>query len=194
MENLEHSVPSTHRVVVKPWDLTMGEAMVQAVRDNAAHLRSWLNWPESDYGIPHAERFIQQQLAQVSTTDGISLGLWEGPQLIGAVTMNHVDLENRSTYLGYWLSAAAGGRGLMTSAVQVAVDTLLRDRGFHRVVIATDPRNVKSRAIPERLGFTQEGILRDVYRHGDRYIDWVIYAMLEPEWAGSKSLRVELGP
>lgn len=168
-------------------------SMVHVVRDNAAHLRAWLNWPESDYGLPHAERFIQQQLDQVCMTDGISLGLWEGAQLIGAVTMNHVDLENRSTYLGYWLSTSAAGRGLMTSAVRVVVGILLRDRDFHRVVIAVDPRNVKSRAIPERLGFTQEGVLRDVYRHGDRYIDWVIYAMLAPDWAELKHPRKEIG-
>lgn len=191
MGTFERPIALTDRVVLKPWDLSMADEMVRVVRENAAHLRTWLNWPESDYGILHAERFIQQQLDQVGTTDGISVGLWEGSLFLGAVTMNHVDLQNRSTYLGYWLSATVRGRGFMTMAVRVVVDTLLGDRGYRRVVIAMDPRNVKSRAIPERLGFTQEGILRDVYRHRDCYIDWVIYAMLAPDWIRQRTQSKE---
>ncbi len=171
MANPDRPIALTDGVVMKSWELSMAKAMVRVVRENAAHLRAWLNWPEHDYGMGHAERFIREQVDLVSAVGGVSVGLWEDSRLIGAVTMNHVDVKSRSTYLGYWLSATAGGRGLMTLAVRIVVDTLLGDRGYHRVVIAMDPVNVKSRAIPERLGFIQEGILRDVYRHGDQYID-----------------------
>jgi hypothetical protein len=43
-----------------------------------------------------------------------------------------------------------------------------------RVEIRAAPANARSRAIPERLGFTQEGTLRQVERGGDRYLDNVV--------------------
>jgi hypothetical protein len=53
-----------------------------------------------------------------------------------------------------------------------------------RVEIRAAPENARSRAIPERLGFTQEGTLRQVERVGDRYLDNVVYAMLAEDWKG----------
>jgi hypothetical protein len=53
-----------------------------------------------------------------------------------------------------------------------------------RVEIRAAPENARSRAIPERLGFTQEGTLRQVERVGDRYLDNVVYAMLAEHWKG----------
>ena len=42
--------------------------------------------------------------------------------------------------------------------------------------------NTRSRAIPERLGFTQEGIIRQAERFNDHYNDLVVYGMLASEW------------
>jgi ribosomal-protein-serine acetyltransferase len=53
-----------------------------------------------------------------------------------------------------------------------------------RVEIRAAPENARSRAIPERLGFTQEGTLRQVERVDDRYLDNVVYAMLAEDWKG----------
>jgi ribosomal-protein-serine acetyltransferase len=43
--------------------------------------------------------------------------------------------------------------------------------------------NARSRAIPERLGFREEGTLREVERVGDRWLDGVIYSMLAADWS-----------
>jgi RimJ/RimL family protein N-acetyltransferase len=45
--------------------------------------------------------------------------------------------------------------------------------------------NVRSRAIPQRLGFREEGVLREAERVGDGYLDIVVYSMLGTEWRSS---------
>ncbi len=42
--------------------------------------------------------------------------------------------------------------------------------------------NSKSRAIPERLGFIKEGIIRDVEWLYDHYVEDVVYGILSREW------------
>jgi|GEM_PF-3402324 len=47
-----------------------------------------------------------------------------------------------------------------------------------RVGILVATGNRRSRAIPERLGFREEGMLRQFQLVGDRYLDCVSYSML----------------
>lgn len=135
-----------------------------------------------DYGLADAESFIRHS-QEAWAQDGIlSVGIWNPDRLIGGVSMNHVDWANRATSLGYWLAESVQGRGIMTRACHTVVDDLITTRGFNRIVIAVQPDNMKSRAIAERLHFLQEGLSRQVYRHDDQFIDWVIYAMLAQDW------------
>jgi ribosomal-protein-serine acetyltransferase len=50
------------------------------------------------------------------------------------------------------------------------------------VVIEAVVDNTRSRAIPERLGFTQEGILREAKRIRGRFEDAALYSMLASDW------------
>jgi ribosomal-protein-serine acetyltransferase len=70
----------------------------------------------------------------------------------------------------------------MTRAVRALVDHAVRDLRLNRVEIRIAPDNRRSRAVPERLGFRQEGTLRQAERVGDRYLDAVVFAMLASAW------------
>jgi ribosomal-protein-serine acetyltransferase len=74
------------------------------------------------------------------------------------------------------------GRGTMTAAVRALVDHAFGEWGLHRVVIEAAVDNAPSRAVPERLGFREEGVRRAAERHGERYLDLVVYAMLAVDW------------
>jgi ribosomal-protein-serine acetyltransferase len=52
----------------------------------------------------------------------------------------------------------------------------------NRVEIRAEPSNTRSRAVAERLGFTMEGILRQVVNMGDRFADRAVYSLLREEW------------
>jgi ribosomal-protein-serine acetyltransferase len=79
----------------------------------------------------------------------------------------------------------------MTAAVRTLVDHALSTWRLNRVEIRAAVENRRSRAIPVRLGFRQEGTLREVEKVGDRYLDCVLYSMLAADWPAKK---VELLP
>jgi ribosomal-protein-serine acetyltransferase len=68
----------------------------------------------------------------------------------------------------------------VSEAVQALVDHAFGQWKLHRVQIRAATDNARSRAIPERLGFEQEGLLREAEKVGDRYQDLVLYAKLAP--------------
>jgi ribosomal-protein-serine acetyltransferase len=70
----------------------------------------------------------------------------------------------------------------MTRTVRALVDQALIGWGLNRVEIRAAPENQRSRAIPERLGFREEGVLREAEHVGDRFLDSVVYGMLAADW------------
>jgi ribosomal-protein-serine acetyltransferase len=73
----------------------------------------------------------------------------------------------------------------MTAAVRAYVDHAFSTWNLNRVMIQAAVENTRSRAIPERLGFREEGIMREVQRVGGRMLDDVIYGMLAADWPGA---------
>jgi hypothetical protein len=94
-----------------------------------------------------------------------------------------VSWQHRSTSIGYWLAESAQGRGIMTRTVRTLVDHAFGEWRLHRVEIRAAVGNRRSRAIPERLGFTEEGVAREAELIGDRYLDQVIYSVLAGRWS-----------
>jgi ribosomal-protein-serine acetyltransferase len=80
--------------------------------------------------------------------------------------------------MGYWLTPDAQGRGLMTAATRALVLHALGPMTLHRIEIRAAPDNRRSRAIPERLGFTHEGTVRQCEWLYDRFVDHAVYGLL----------------
>ena len=57
--------------------------------------------------------------------------------------------------------------------------------GLTWIAIRAGVDNARSRAIPARLGFREEGVLRGEGKGSGGYYDLVVYGLLEDEWRGS---------
>ena len=155
-------------------------ALVDVNRD---HLAPWMPWAPGQTRDGVLE-FIRLTRRQVADNDGFQTAIVREASIVGAVGFHRIDWENRATSIGYWLDARQQGRGIMTNAVRALVDHALVASGLNRVEIHAAPENRRSRAIAERLGFREEGVLREAERVGDRYLDSVVYGMLASDWAG----------
>ena len=155
-------------------------ALVDANRE---HLGRWFPWVEATRGPEDSRAFIERGLARFARGGGFEpAGIREGDRLVGTMGLHFVRWPSGTTEIGYWLSQDAQGRGIITRAVAGLLPYLFREMDLHRVEIRADPANARSRAVPERLGFTEEGVLREVaWDRGQRY-DHVIYSLLRHEW------------
>ena len=62
------------------------------------------------------------------------------------------------------------------------LDHIFDELGLHRVEIRCGTGNLRSCAIPERLGFTREGVVREAEWVNDRWVDLVVWGILEEDW------------
>jgi len=157
------------------------EEFHRLINANRAQLTPWMPWA-ADQAPERTLRFIRLTRQQVADNDGFQTAIVCDGRIVGVVGFHGIDWEHRSPSIGYWLDAEHQRRGIMTGAVRALVDHALRGWELNRVEIRAALDNRNSRAIPERLGFRQEGVLRQAERVGDRYLDSVVYAMLASEW------------
>jgi ribosomal-protein-serine acetyltransferase len=163
------------------WEMGDAAELTEAIADNREHLATWLPWAEM-HGFQDSVEFLELQRLQVEANDGFDAALVVDGRISGGVGFHRVDWVNRSTSIGYWLAADAQGRGLMTAAVSALLDYAFFEWELHRVEIEVVVGNERSRAIPERLGFRQEAILREAKLVRGSHEDTRLYAMLAPEW------------
>ncbi|MFX4300808.1 GNAT family N-acetyltransferase [Alicyclobacillus tolerans] len=84
--------------------------------------------------------------------------------------------------MGYFLGKDYKGKGIITTSVRALLDYIFDVLILNRVVTQCAAENMKSRAIPDRLGFQQEGIARDGQWLYNRYVDLVNYSLLKRDW------------
>lgn len=156
--------------------------LCRVVRSNLEDLKLWMPWANDDYSVESAREFIRGNLSEFATTGAFGTSIVLAEKIVGIISFHHLDATNKSAHLGYWLACEAQGKGLMTQCSRVLIDYLFDEMDLNRVQINCNVENTKSRAVPERLGFQLEGILRRVEFFNNRYGDWAVYAMLKQDW------------
>lgn len=149
---------------------------------NRASLREWLPWLDGQQTVQDSLQFIRTVRIHSDRQESLSVGIWYRGELCGVIGFHRFDWANRATMIGYWLASEFRGKGIMTEACRAFVDYGFREFRLHRIEIRCAPGNLKSRAIPERLGFTKEATLRDCEWLYDHYVDLIVYSMLAPDW------------
>ncbi|MEP6952949.1 MAG: GNAT family protein [Solirubrobacteraceae bacterium] len=165
---------------LRPLGVDDADELHALVEANRAHLMPWMPWAGQERA--GTVEFLDAAVVHAATGDGAHYAILEEGRIVGTVGLHRVDWRNAATSIGYWLAHDAQGRGLITRSVAALLEHAFDALDLYRVEIRAAPDNARSRAVPERLGFVQEGILRGSERHADRFGDLVVYGMLAPDW------------
>jgi ribosomal-protein-serine acetyltransferase len=167
---------------LRAWRPSDARALFEAVDASREHIAEWLTWADG-YSVDRAQAFIATCRRAYEHNEGLDMCLEVDGAIAGGCGFVRIDRETGEGEVGYWLGLPYTGKGLMTRAAAAMTEHGFRALGFHRVVIAMLAGNHRSRAIPERLGFTHEGTFREARMHRGALHDIAWYAMLERDWS-----------
>lgn len=153
----------------------------EAVEKNRNFLRQWLSFVDKMQSIEFAENFLKTVLQK--RRDGIEYGfsIFENSDLIGRISIHKIDNQNRIGEIGYWLVESAQGKGIMTKACKAMIAFGFIDLKLNRIEIKCGTENSKSSAIPMKLNFTKEGIIRQSELLNGKFIDLNLFSLLADE-------------
>ncbi len=143
----------TERLVLRPPRPSDIRAVVDACQD--PDIPRFIPLVPVPYGDDDARGWLEAVERDWQETDERTFAICrEDDVLIGAVTVR----LREGGAVGYWLSPAARGQGLMTEAVRAVARWARDECGIERLCLWTHPDNRASQAVAERAGFTRTGL------------------------------------
>jgi len=103
---------------------------------------------------------------------------------IGTCLLFRFDEGSARAELGYALGRAYWGQGFMREALTALLDSAFGTMGLRRLEAEVDTANAPSARLLQRLGFTNEGLLRQRWMTNGKAKDVEVYGLLRNEWLG----------
>ncbi len=171
------------RVIVRPYHQEDAQALYEAVAESRDHIRPWMPFADEHQSVEESLDWIIHQEANWLLRKNLPLSIREraGGRFLGGTGVHIHSWETRYFEIGYWLRASATGHGYMTEAVRLVTDYLFNGLAATRVEIRCDERNHASAAIARRLGYVQEGRLRNHLPASDGTLRTTLVFSLIPE-------------
>lgn len=156
--------------------------LFDVTRKNNTHLREWLGWLDEDKSVSDVEKYIEGSTKRFSDNEGIDFVIWHDDQMIGGIALYPIDMANKKTSVMYWLVEEFQGKGIMTDALKAVIEYAFIELKLNRIEISCAIENIKSSALPKKLGFTYDGISRESSWLYDHFVDTEVYSLLAKEW------------
>jgi RimJ/RimL family protein N-acetyltransferase len=173
------------RVVVRPYRAGDGVALFEAVDESREHLEPWLPWGPKHKSALDSEACVRRFHAGWLTREDLTISIWEreSGRFVGGAGLHRINWNVPSFEIGYWLRKSAERQGYMTETVRLLMGLAFETLKANRLYVYCATENVRSNAIPKRLGFAHEGTLRNCGRNtrGELY-DINVYAMTPSEF------------
>ncbi|MGJ7921671.1 GNAT family N-acetyltransferase [Neobacillus sp. LXY-4] len=142
----------------KPGD---GHALYNSIMASMIELKPWMPFVQKEVSENDVETNVREAYVKFLKREDLRLHIFlkETGEFIAASGLHRINWDIPKFEIGYWIDTRYSGKGFMTEAVQGIVNFALNELNAKRVEIRCDSTNLKSRAIPERLGFVLEGTL-----------------------------------
>ena len=123
-------------------------------------------------------------LSMIEKQTNFIVALREIDELIGKISLQKDDLRYQTNSIGlaYWIGEPWARQGYMTEAMRAFVPYLFDVLGYEIITVRVFAVNAASRALMQRLGFTQEGYFRRAVCFEDKVYDDVAFSLLREDW------------
>ncbi|WP_028595284.1 GNAT family N-acetyltransferase [Paenibacillus assamensis] len=163
-------------------ELKDADRIFKLTNDSRNYLREWLPWLDETTNIEDTKAFIQMCLTGFAENRNLTTAIVYKGQIVGVAGFNQINRSNQVAQIGYWLAQVYQGNGIMTRVASALTDYAFHELSLNKVEIIAAVGNTKSRSIPERLNYVQEGSIRQAEWLYDHYVDHVVYGVLAEEW------------
>jgi ribosomal-protein-serine acetyltransferase len=156
--------------------------LFEALDNSREHLSRFLPWVDNMQQVDDFRNYIRHcELLYQQKTD-VSFVIKVDEKVAGRIGLHYINAHNKIAAIGYWLSKGFEGKGIIIQSCKKLISFGFGELGLNRIEIKAAVQNSRSQAVPEKLHFTKEGILRQAEWVNGEFFDLYLYSMLHTEW------------
>ena len=157
------------------------EAIFKMVDENRNYLRKWLAFVDHMQSVDFAKNFVKGTMSRNKDGQEFAFVIFEHDMMIGRIGVYKIDLYNSIGEIGYWIVENAQGKGIITKCCKVLMNFCFDELNLNRIEIKCSTENARSKAIPEKLHFKKEGIIRQGEQLYQHYNDLYLFSLLKSD-------------
>jgi len=184
----------TERLVIRCWDPRDAPLLDAAISSSLNHLKPWMAWAhEEPKSLEDRIDLLRSFRGKFDLGQDYVFGILNGneSEVVGG-TGFHTRQGKHILEIGYWIRADLVRKGFATESTAALVRIAFEIAKVPRVEIRCDPKNEPSAAIPRKLGFVNEGILRGSGEFLGQPRDTEVWSLIADEYSSSPSSQSTL--
>lgn len=152
----------TPRLILRCWHPSDATLAKQAIDDSLEHLRPWMSWAAFEPEPLSAKvQRLRKYRGYFDLDQQYVYGIFnlDETQVLGGCGL-HRRSDETFLEIGYWIHAAWINQGLATEAAAALTKAAFLLFHVQRVEIHCDGKNIRSAAVPKKLGYNLDATLR----------------------------------
>lgn len=135
------------------------------------------------YSISDSEKLIRSVEESYKKETGIIWAIVEKytNSFIGYIGFIRIFPEHCRAEIGYALKPEYWGKGYMYESIKRMVRFGFNNMRLHSIEANVNPDNEKSKKVLEKIGFKKEAYFRENYLFDNKFLDSIIYSLLEKD-------------
>jgi ribosomal-protein-alanine N-acetyltransferase len=122
-------------------------------------------------------------LSQIGQAESFRWFISIDGEAVGAISLKNISHSMGYGELGYGIAETHHGKGIATAALRLMIEKIFRETNLRKLIAYVHEENQASRRVLEKLGFQEEGLLREHYVISGTPVNEVLYGLLKHEWA-----------
>ena len=186
------SLLESDRLLLRPYRSQDAVALYGAVLESRDEVRPWLLWTRNILSVEDAITYQRHTAVYFEAMESLTLGIFhkEEKRLLGGICFHLCEWEMAQFEMGFWIRTSETGQGYASEAARKLIRFAFEDLAATRIEMWIEKDNRASRAVPEKIGFFLEGVMREK-SFGGQLQDFALYAMIRADYEKEKEGIIE---
>lgn len=153
----------TERLVIRPCMPGDGKDVYESIQRSKDAFKPWMVFANKEQTLEEVEADVRESYAKYILREDLRLHIYlkDTNEFIGSTGLHSIDWKVRVFEIGYWCDSAHTGNGYIMESTRALINVAKETLQANRIEIRVDSTNIKSRSIPEKLGFSLDGLLKN---------------------------------